>query len=129
MDDHHSDTTSQQDYPESSLTLHLAPVESWERQRTGPTYVPEAFEQDGFVHTTIGIEALLNVANMFYTADPRPYIALILDLDSITAETRHDDTSGLYPHIYGPINVDAVLGFLVAQRNSDGAFVRFDQPG
>lgn len=129
MDEHHVDTVLHRSELANQQALHLTPVETWERQRTGPTYVPESYEQDGFVHTTIGTGALLDVANMFYTSDPRPHIALILDLTSITAETRHDDASGLYPHIYGPINVDAVLGTLVARRSPDGRFVSFEQPG
>ncbi|MDQ3767506.1 MAG: DUF952 domain-containing protein [Actinomycetota bacterium] len=128
MDEFHHETGLRRDELAGDSTLHLTPVEAWERQRTGPAYVPEAYEQDGFVHTTIGIKALLDVANMFYTSDLRPHIALLLDLESITAEIRHDDASGLYPHIYGPINVDAVLGFLVARRSPDGAFVSFERP-
>ena len=113
----------------SGYALHLTPVESWERQRSGPTYVPEAFDDDGFVHTTVGAGPLLDVANAFYVSDARPYIALILDLSAIRAETRHDDASGLYPHIYGPINVDAVAGYLIARRGTDGKFLSFEHPG
>ncbi len=112
----------------TSLSYHLVPAEVWRRHRSQAIYVPEAFEADGFIHTTNDLGELLVVANTFYRADPRPYLALVLNLDVVSAEVRHDDPSGLYPHLYGPLNVDAVVGYLVARRAPDGEFLGFEEP-
>ncbi len=106
---------------------HLTPAEVWDRQRNRQTYVPETFQQDGFIHTTIGLQPLLVVANTFYREDSRPYVALILDLDAVQADVRHDDSSGIYPHIYGLLNLDAVVGSLAVRRARSGQFLGFDQ--
>ena len=74
----------------------------------GPRYRPEAFEREGFVHCTDGLAHLLVPANAYYRDDPRPYLALEIDLDAVAAPARFDDEACRYPHIYGPIDVAAV---------------------
>jgi uncharacterized protein (DUF952 family) len=103
--------------------LHLVPTESWDRQRSGPTYVPEAYETDGFIHLTIGESNLMEVANLFYKKDPRDYSVLELDKDRISARVQFDDDSGRYPHVYGLLNVDAVVSVHPVRRDVDGNFV------
>lgn len=106
-------------------TYHLTPEEVWRRQQDADTYVSEAFDQDGFIHATNGLQPLLQVANMFYRADHRTYLALLVDVPCIQAEVRYDDAEQLYPHIYGPLNVDAVVGELGVVRSTDGTFLDF----
>ena len=106
--------------------LHLVPTESWNRQHSGPTYVPEAYENDGFIHLTIGEANLMEVANLFYKQDARSYSVLELDKDRIAARVQFDDDSGRYPHVYGPLNVDAVVSVRTVQRDADGTFVGVD---
>jgi uncharacterized protein (DUF952 family) len=106
-------------------TYHLVPAEVWEAQRDGPRYRPEGFAAEGFVHCTDGLDHLLVPANAYYRGDPRPFLALELDLDAVSAPTRYDDEARRYPHVYGPIEVAAVRRVLVAERAGDGTFTGF----
>ena len=108
--------------------LHLVPTEAWERQQSGPTYVPEAYDSDGFIHLTIGESNLMEVANLFYKQDARQYSVLELDKNRITARVQFDDDSGRYPHVYGPLNVDAVIAVYPVDRNDDGIFTGIVYP-
>jgi uncharacterized protein (DUF952 family) len=108
-----------------TTTLHLTPREVWDRQKDGKTYVPEAFAQDGFIHCTDGDENLLEVANHFYRSDPREFVVLTLAVDHITAEVKYEEAGRIYPHIYGPLNVDAVIGERTASRGAEGEFLSF----
>ena len=108
--------------------FHLVPTERWEAQASGPTYLPEAYDSDGFIHLTIGEQHVIEVANRYYTQDPRAYSVLALDRDRITAPVRFDDDSGLYPHIYGPLNVDAVVAVHPVRRQDDGTFIGIEFP-
>ncbi|CAN5265309.1 DUF952 domain-containing protein [soil metagenome] len=111
----------------ANVTYHLAPTAAWDARGTGAEYVPEAFDDDGFIHCTNGLEPLLEVANLFYQADERDYEVLVLDVTRITSEVRYDDPDQKFPHIYGPLNTSAVFGRLTAQRDSDGTFLGFAQ--
>ena len=109
---------------EANITYHLVPVDYWAERSAGESYTPEAYEQDGFIHCTNGTAELLTVANMFYTADPREFIVLILNAGAIESEVRYDDGGQVYPHIYGPLNTSSVVGQLPVERSDDGTFVR-----
>jgi uncharacterized protein (DUF952 family) len=102
------------------------PVEYWEANGGGDSYTPEAFEADGFIHCTNGLERLLWVANEFYTGDARQFMVLVLDVASIESPVRYDDPDDDFPHIYGPLNTSAVTGHLNATRDEAGSFVSFE---
>ena len=107
-------------------TFHLTPEPVWVEQAGANTYRPEGFDADGFIHCTDGEVNLLAVANAFYQTDRRPYLVLVIDLDRVTAPVRYDDPERIYPHIYGPLNRDAVVEVRRAVRLADGSFAEFD---
>ena len=115
------------DAKQAGITYHMSPIEVWTRQQDAATYTPEAYAEDGFIHCTDGLDNLLNVGNMFYTADPRDFLVLVLKTDAITSEIRYEDSENTFPHIYGPLNTDAVVGSLQVVRGEDGAFLSFEQ--
>ncbi|MGB3327946.1 MAG: DUF952 domain-containing protein [Thermomicrobiales bacterium] len=107
----------------AGITYHLVPADVWAASSSADSYVPEAYDQDGFIHCTNGLDELVKVANMFYTADPRTFRTLVLDMKAIASEVRYDDPNETYPHIYGPLNTSAVVGELAVNRDSNGAFL------
>lgn len=102
---------------------HLVPEAEWKRKSSGALYSPEAFDQDGFIHCTIGVENLLAVGNMFYAEDHRPYLALEIDVNRVDAPVRFDDDTRVYPHIYGDLPTEAVVDVFVVVRSADGSFM------
>lgn len=109
----------------NNVTYHLAPRDVWDAQRRESTYLPEGFDQDGFIHCTDGLDELLIIANMFYTEDPREFVVLDLEVPAIESEVRYDDEEERYPHIYGLLNTSAVRGEANVLRDADGAFLSF----
>jgi uncharacterized protein (DUF952 family) len=95
----------------------------WDAAAGEATYVPEAYEVDGFIHCTNGIDEIVAVGNMFYQGDPRPFQVLALDIDQFEAEVRYDAPGEVYPHIYGPLNTSAVIGAYPVLRDEAGRFL------
>lgn len=112
----------------TGLTYHLSPNEVWEAQRGGGIYQPEAFAEEGFVHTTVDLEALLIPANRYYTADERPHVCLTIDLARVSGEVRFDADPLIYPHIYSAVPVESITEVREALRNPDGTFTGFGPP-
>jgi uncharacterized protein (DUF952 family) len=112
---------------DAGITYHMSPTSVWEGQKNRDSYLPEAFDQDGFIHATNGLEKLAWVGNEFYTGDRRPYIVLVLDVSKLTSPVRYDGPEELFPHIYGPLNTDAVIGELNVQRDAEGRFTDFTE--
>jgi len=103
-------------------TLHLVPEAVWDAHDPSEPYLPAAYAADGFVHCTDGDEPMVAVANRFYRDDPRPFLLLTLDLDRAGSPWQFDDPSGIYPHVYGPIDPASVLEVRRMVRRPDGAF-------
>lgn len=78
---------------------------------------------EGFIHAARR-EQVLGVAEAFY-ADAGPLLLLTIDPARLTSPVRDDEIGpGLvFPHIYGPINLDAVVAVTPFERGADGGFV------
>ena len=110
----------------SRITFHLTPEEVWLAQAGRDEYTPEAYDADGFIHCTDGEENLLAVANAFYQADKRPHVVLTVALDRVAAPVKYEDPERLYPHVYGPLNRDAVVAVRRVVRLADGSFAKIE---
>ena len=103
------------------LTYHLVAVADYDP--AAAEYLPAAFAGEGFIHTTRTSALLAEVANRYYRADPRPYLLLTVDLARLTVPWRYDAAGEDYPHLYGPLNRDAVIAIAPMPRAADGTFV------
>jgi glutathione S-transferase len=103
-------------------TYHLAPRPHWDASDPAADYVPEHFAREGFIHTTHQPDELVAVANRYYGDDARPYVVLHIDVARVRAPIAIEDPGGRYPHIYGPLNRDAIVAVTEAVRNADGSF-------
>jgi uncharacterized protein (DUF952 family) len=111
-----------------AITFHLTPLEVWTTQRHNADYAPEAFASEGFIHCTDGESNVIDVGNRYYTGDPREMVCLVIDRDAVRAEIRYEDPGHIFPHIYGPLNVDAVQTVRGVDRETDGRFTRIGSP-
>lgn len=104
------------------LAYHLVPTAEWDAVPPGAPYSPAAFPQDGFIHTTHTAVEVAAAGNRYYTGDARPYSVVAIDLRRVTSPWRYDGDAR-FPHIYGPLNRDAVIAAPRAPRAPDGTFL------
>jgi uncharacterized protein (DUF952 family) len=109
------------DYPPQ--TYHLVPREVWQANSTEAEYLPEAYEVDGFIHCTDGESEVIAVGNRYYTTDERDYVVLVIARDKLTSPVKYEDPAQIFPHIYGPLNLDAVAEVRAVLRGADGTFL------
>jgi len=69
---------------------------------------------------------MVATANRHYRDDPRPFVVLTLDLDRIRSPVRIEDPGGIYPHVFGPIDREAIVVVRPMPRADDGTFLPFD---
>ena len=105
------------------VSYHLVPAEVWESQMYGETYEPEHFADEGFIHCTDTIEELVAVGNRYYRSDAREFLVLAVDCDQVTSRIVYEDAARIFPHIYGPLNLDAVLSVQPVVRAANGTFL------
>ncbi len=106
------------------VLLHLTPAEYYRDCDSSAPYAPAGFDDEGFIHCTEGLDNVADVGNRYYKDDLRMYVVLVIDRARVTPEIRYEDPGRIYPHIYGPLNRDAITQILPLMRSADGAFVR-----
>lgn len=103
-------------------TFHLVPADAWESIDRARPYGAPSLASEGFIHCTDGEVELIATANRHYREDPRPFLALTVDLDATGSPWTIDDAAGIYPHVHGPIDPAAILEAHEIQRAHDGRF-------
>ena len=70
---------------------------------------PEAFAAEGFIHCCTDQQIQTVIRNHF--PGHSGLLLLRIDLEAVRAEIRYEPGTGgeHYPHIYGPLNRDAVV--------------------
>ena len=109
-------------------TFHLVPVAVWDASDPAVPYEAVSFVGEGFIHCTDGIDALGATFDRHYRSDPRPFLALTVDLDALDVPWRFDVAGSPYPHIYGRVQRGAILAVRSVVRTRDGRFDRL-RPG
>lgn len=89
----------------------LVPETYWLQYEGKQEYESRTYAQEGFIHATKGDELLVKVANRVYSQFTEELLVLVVDESRITAKLLYEEASDglLYPHIYGPLNTDAIV--------------------
>ena len=104
---------------------HITPRAGWLAAQQAGEYTAASLESEGFIHTSTR-EQVADTANRFYHGQAG-LVLLVIDPARLRAELRYDPvlTHGAeqkFPHIYGPLNLDAVVDVLPFEPQPDGSF-------
>jgi uncharacterized protein len=113
---------------------HLVPAVYFHARPASAPYLPAEFAQDGFIHCTREPDVLLQVANAIYHDVSGEFLVLVIDPAIVTAPVKFEPpipppppdaplARHLFPHIYGPLNRDAIVEVRPARRAADGTFL------
>ncbi|MGB8647146.1 MAG: DUF952 domain-containing protein [Anaerolineae bacterium] len=106
-----------------TITYHLVSQVYFDSLDAKTDYLPAPFVQDGFIHCTDDPQEMARIANLFYRSEQPPHLYLYIDKDRVRAPIRYDDAEQRYPHIYGPLNRDAIVAIREAARDGEGRFL------
>jgi uncharacterized protein (TIGR00299 family) protein len=99
--------------------LHIVERERWEAVED--VYTPESLGSEGFVHCST-TTSILGVA-AYNHADADDPVLLVVDPAALDAEVRYEEMpSGVFPHVYGPVEREAVVDVLPFPRE-EGRYV------
>jgi uncharacterized protein (DUF952 family) len=111
-----------------SRIYHIATRAEWERARADGQYtrstVDKTLAEEGFIHASQASQ-VTRTANKFYRDVPGELLVLVIDTDLLRAEVRYEDVPGAelpFPHIYGPLNADAVIETRPLAPGPDGGY-------
>ena len=119
------------------VILHLIAAGDWHALAADADVTASSLATDGFIHCTDDPAVLLQVANAFYRHLAGPFVALRVDVDALSSRCVWEAPAHLpggqgaplapsFPHVYGPIDRDAIVGVVGVIRADDGSFTGYD---
>jgi glutathione S-transferase len=106
---------------------HIAYLADWKQAQDDGEYRMSTrgrtLEQQGFIHAGAAAQ-VAPVANVIYLGEAG-LLVLVIDESKIESEIVYESVPGWddpFPHIYGPLNVDAVVETLPFESGPDGGF-------
>ena len=113
-----------------SFIVHLASNGAWLAAVKVGEYHADSLSTEGFIHCSTRSQ-IVGVANTFYHGQ-RGLVLLVLNPNKLDAELKweppaepeptHAREGELFPHVYGPINLDAVTNVVPFEPDEDGNF-------
>jgi uncharacterized protein (DUF952 family) len=103
------------------MIVHICERAAWEQAKLSGEYRPASLAAEGFIHASQAGQ-VLGVANRYY-AGQRDLLLLWIDPQRLRPELRYEPSDGdLFPHIYGALNLEAVLAVSAFPPDDDGVF-------
>jgi uncharacterized protein (DUF952 family) len=114
------------------LITHITTRTAWEQAQHAGEYRAPSLAEVGFIHFS-RLEQVLGVANAFYRGQT-DLVLLAVDKSRLKAELKDEppvhpgpsdaapDPENLFPHLYGPLNLDAVAVVYDFPPEADGSF-------
>ncbi len=107
-----------------TIIMHITQQETWDAARCAGSYQADTLTVEGFIHCSTP-EQVIEVANSRFRGQAG-LVLLCIEESLVQAEVRYEDcydTGQRFPHIYGPLNLDAVTQAITFPPQADGAFV------
>jgi uncharacterized protein (DUF952 family) len=104
-----------------SHIFHITTSSAWDEARAAGGYEPPSLQREGFIHFS-GVDQVVGVANRAFRGQ-RDLVLLCVASDRLAAVVRHEhaeDAGEAFPHLYGPLNLDAVVEVIAIAEGSDG---------
>lgn len=105
-----------------SVIYHITRQDAWEQAQAAGSYSADTLESEGFMHCSTRDQVAASANNHFRAR--HGLVLLTIDPSRVRSEVRYEPASNgqLYPHIYGPLNADAVTAVTSFEPGPDGRF-------
>ncbi len=106
----------------SRVILHITTAPEWAAAQEAGEYRAPSLETEGFIHCSTAVQ-VVHVADWFYR-EIAELVLLCIDPARLTSRLRWEPSAdafaGDFPHVYGPITVDAVVQVVPWERGEEG---------
>ena len=102
------------------MILHISTPE--QLQNSDTFYKCQTLVTEGFIHCSKP-DQVAEVANYLFKGQSGP-ILLVIDPQKVIAPIKYEGAGNgkVYPHIYGPLNLDALMKVVSFEPLADGRF-------
>ena len=93
-----------------AIIYHLTTEQEWQQAREKGHYESTSLVEEGFIHCSE--ERQISGVLERYFSGKKQLVKLVIETDRLTSPLYYDWSPSIedtFPHIYGPINLDAVI--------------------
>lgn len=110
-----------------NMIVHICARRIWQEALEAGSYTADTLSSEGFIHFSRPNQ-VLSVANRYYSGQA-DLVILWVAPERLAAEIRWESSNGeIFPHVYGPLNLEAVLAVTAISADSSGAFTQLSIP-
>ena len=105
------------------IIYHITRKENLPGVMAGGDYSGDTLQTEGFIHCSTAAQ-VIGVANRRFKGQPG-LVLLVIETALVRPEIRYENLEGgsaLFPHIYGPLNRDAIQRIVDLIPGQDGFF-------
>jgi uncharacterized protein (DUF952 family) len=93
---------------DSMLILHICKRDDWEHAQVAGEYHADSLATEGFIHFSTQAQVVRTAKRFFH--GQQGLVLLSVESGRLRPELRYEGADGdLFPHLYGPLNLDAVV--------------------
>jgi len=104
------------------MIYHIVSKSDWQNAEASDTYRGDTLDTEGFIHCSTMVQ-VANTGSRYYSGRT-DLLILSIDPAQLSAEVKYEDSGKgeLFPHVYGPIENEAVLAVTAFPPQPDGSF-------
>lgn len=112
------------------MILHITTQTDWQNAQKKGKYTAPSLDNEGFIHCST-VKQAVDTANLFFKGQ-NGLVLLCINESKLMSECRFESPTGgmhhnpdagnLFPHVYGPINLSAVIKVLDFPTDNNGMF-------
>lgn len=95
------------------IIYHVTTASEWKEAKITGQYVSTSLKNEGYIHCSLP-EQIPGVLERYFSGK-KDLVKLVIDTDKLTSQYIYDWSTSVadtFPHVYGPINIDAVIDVL-----------------
>ena len=103
------------------MILHITRRAEWAAAKNLGSHRGNTLDAEGFIHCS-KLSQVVGSANRFFQGQ-QDLVILVIDESLVQPEIKYEgDADNLFPHIYGALNIEAVVKAIDFEAGTDGIF-------
>ena len=93
------------------VIYHVTTAAEWQSAKENGAYTSPSLKAEGFIHCSANDAQVAGVLQRYFSGKTN-LVRLSVDTDKLTSRFIYEwspSTADTFPHVYGPINIDAVI--------------------
>lgn len=106
-----------------NIIFHITKQENWDKAKLEGVYSGDTLDSQGFIHCST-FHQIVKVANTLYPAQ-KELVLFCIDTKRVHSEIKYESNGSeeFFPHIYGPLNIDAIVKVVDFEPTNNGKFI------